>query len=57
MLNQLLKYNTAETIKSIYLDFLVEYDELMDKINPAFESKDQQSLIEIFGREAYKTKN
>ena len=46
VLNQLLKYNTAKTIKSIYLDFLVEYDELMDKINPAFESKDQQSLIE-----------
>lgn len=46
MLNQLLKYNSEETIKSIYLDFLVEYDELMDRINPAFEIKDQQSLIE-----------
>ncbi|PZX50586.1 Hpt domain-containing response regulator [Algoriphagus chordae] len=43
---QLMKYNSLENIKSIYTDFLEEFDQLINKIDEAFTEKDQQILIE-----------
>lgn len=46
VLQQLLNYNSTETIKSIYEDFLVEFDQLIYPITIAFQEKNQQVLIE-----------
>jgi two-component system alkaline phosphatase synthesis response regulator PhoP len=45
-LRQLLKYNSKKTIKAMYVEFLEEFDQLMDHIYTAFKNKDQQTLIE-----------
>ncbi|TXE12348.1 response regulator [Algoriphagus aquimarinus] len=42
---QLQKYNSIATIKSLYADLLQEFDQLMEQIDTAFKAKDQQTLI------------
>ncbi|WP_339705707.1 response regulator [Algoriphagus aquimarinus] len=42
---QLRKYNSIATIKSLYADLLQEFDQLMEQIDTAFKAKDQQTLI------------
>jgi CheY-like chemotaxis protein len=44
--NQLLKYNSSKTIKSIYFDFLEELDQLIISIDAAYQEKNQQTLLE-----------
>lgn len=46
VLQQLLKYNTVDSIKSIYIDFLEEFDQLLGNIETAFQNKNQQQLID-----------
>lgn len=46
VLRQLMKYNSLEKLKSIYFDFLVEFDQLITQIDNAFKEKDQFSLNE-----------
>lgn len=46
VLHQLLKYNSSETIKSIYADFMIEFDELIYQIDLSFQEKNPQNLYE-----------
>lgn len=43
---QLLKFNSVETIQSIYVDFLQEFDQLIHQIDHASVEKNQQTLME-----------
>ncbi|PZX61214.1 Hpt domain-containing protein [Algoriphagus ratkowskyi] len=44
--DQLLKYNNLDTIRSIYIDFLDEFDQLIYPIDVAFQEKNLQILLE-----------
>ncbi|REG81912.1 response regulator [Algoriphagus antarcticus] len=46
VIHQLLKYTPIETIKSIYVDFLREYDQLICHIDTAFQERNIEVLIE-----------
>ena len=46
ILHQLSKYKSAKNLRSLYIDFLEEFDQLMEKLKIAFEEKDKKSLIE-----------
>ncbi|WP_439489005.1 response regulator [Algoriphagus sp.] len=46
ILHQLLKYKSANTLRSLYIDFLEEFDQLMGQIETAFAIKNKTSLIE-----------
>lgn len=46
VLHQLLKYNPIDTIKSLYMDLLEEFDQSIIYIDAAFREKNPQVLIE-----------
>ncbi|RAI87926.1 response regulator [Algoriphagus yeomjeoni] len=46
--NQLSKFNPPTTLRSLYIDFIEELDQLMSLIEKALKEKDKQSLIENF---------
>lgn len=46
VLHQLLKYNPIDTIKSLYMDLLEEFDQSIIYIDAAFQEKNPQVLIE-----------
>ncbi|MCE7053530.1 response regulator [Algoriphagus sp. AGSA1] len=46
ILHQLSKYKSAKNIRSLYIDFLAEFDQLMEKLEIAFEEKNKKNLIE-----------
>ncbi|WPR73602.1 response regulator [Algoriphagus sp. NG3] len=46
ILHQLLKYKSANNLRSLYIDFLAEFDQLMEKLEIAFEEKNKKSLVE-----------
>ncbi|WP_425640087.1 response regulator [Algoriphagus yeomjeoni] len=46
--NQLSKFNPPNILRSLYIDFIEELDQLMPLIERALEEKDKQSLIENF---------
>ncbi|MEB2776221.1 response regulator [Algoriphagus sp. D3-2-R+10] len=46
VIHQLSRFNSLKNIRSLYIDFLEEFDQLMSQLDTAFEEKNQQFLIE-----------
>lgn len=46
VIQQLSRFNSLKNIRSLYIDFLEEFDQLMSQLDTAFEEKNQQTLIE-----------
>ena len=46
--NQLSKFNPTNTLRSLYIDFIEEFDQQIKLIEEAFGIKETQSLIENF---------